>query len=325
MASFKQLFSAAPARAFDDLVSGPRLAFYGFIMFGPGTMVGLYLHSVKIEMESENEAARLVMLAKARAEVEIEESKEAQRKAELAAMAAKIDTLQARLRSMEVAVLGDAAPDTPLTSADAAATRNDIGAKEDTELSEATLEAPATWSVAALWVRLREMWDEEDEVTWDDFFSLESWKTSWKEFYAKLMDTGDRKATPLHIEDLWATLADVTSPSSLDATPDALRAKVASILAGRPKSTAPESLPKTRESMSFVETAQDVLHTTWAMLWNDKPTATSPEDAQRMADEAAFEEKVLARFHKSDITKRKLEQESVFQAQDLRTARDSRQ
>ncbi|EQC41510.1 hypothetical protein SDRG_01477 [Saprolegnia diclina VS20] len=321
MASFKQLFSAAPARAFDDLVSGPRLAFYGFIMFGPGTMVGLYLHSVKIEMESENEAARLVMLAKARAEVEIEDSKEAQRKAELAAMAAKIDTLQARLRSMEIAVLGDATPETPLSTDAAAPKSND--AKQDTEVSEVTREAPATWSVAALWVRLREMWDEEDEVTWDDLFSLESWETSWKEFYAKLVNDSDGKATPLHIDDLWATLADVTSPSSLDAAPDALRAKAASILAG-PKPTSPESLPTTRESMSFMETAQELLQTSWAMLWDDKRAAPSPEDVDRMAEEAAFEEKVLARFHKSDISKRKLEQESVFQAQDLRTARDSR-
>ncbi|OQR98513.1 hypothetical protein ACHHYP_08441 [Achlya hypogyna] len=320
MASFKQLFSAAPPRALDDLMTGPRIAFYGFLMFAPGTLTGLYLYSVKLEMESENEAARLVMLGKARAEIEAEEALEAKRKGELTALATKIDLLQARLHKMERTVLGEAAPPLESPSADTASTPTPT----DTPVqAQAMVETTPTWSVAAVWVRLREMWDEEDELSWDDLWSLESWQASWKDFCTKIFDDGNSHITPVQVESLWATLAEVTSPTPIATigTPDAVQAKIASILAGT--TVAPEDELSTSETKGLLDASMQLLRDAWLAVWEGPPQPTD-EELRRRREEAALEEKVLARFHKSSIEKRKLEQQSNFEANDLRTARATR-
>uniref|UniRef100_M4BE79 Uncharacterized protein n=1 Tax=Hyaloperonospora arabidopsidis (strain Emoy2) TaxID=559515 RepID=M4BE79_HYAAE len=55
----KMLLSNAPPDALDNLLSPRRKFVYGLFAFGPGTVLGLYLYSVKKRMERENEAMRL--------------------------------------------------------------------------------------------------------------------------------------------------------------------------------------------------------------------------------------------------------------------------
>ncbi|CAH0481035.1 unnamed protein product [Peronospora belbahrii] len=55
----KMLFMDAPPDALEKLLSPRRKLFYGLFAFGPGTILGLYLYSVKKRMERENEAMRL--------------------------------------------------------------------------------------------------------------------------------------------------------------------------------------------------------------------------------------------------------------------------
>ncbi|RLN69339.1 hypothetical protein BBP00_00000383 [Phytophthora kernoviae] len=55
----RMLFSDAPPDAFEKLLSPRRKAFYGLFAFGPGTVLGLYLYSVKRRMDRDNEAMRL--------------------------------------------------------------------------------------------------------------------------------------------------------------------------------------------------------------------------------------------------------------------------
>ncbi|OQR89895.1 hypothetical protein THRCLA_09524 [Thraustotheca clavata] len=298
MASFKQLFSAAPAKAYDELMSGPRLAFYGFLMFAPGCMTWLYLEDVKKEMEQENEAARLVILAKARAEVEAEEVKEAQKKAELDAVIAKIDSIQSRLQAMEHVVLG-----TPLPEAIEQSNETKESNEEHVNEEEKRIQKN-NWNVAAVWVRLREIWDEEDEFSWEDLMSIESWKSAWNEFYRKLFDDKDKFAY-IKADELRQVLNNVTTPGPLRKNREDIRAAIKSMIHQEERND--ESIG------NIVENAKNL----WQELWkDDEPSQPEPIDP--------LEAKVLAKLHRSDIAKRKQSQEQQFQAYDIRGARESR-
>ncbi|TDH68594.1 hypothetical protein CCR75_000337 [Bremia lactucae] len=56
---FKMLFSNAPSDAHEKLLSPKRKLLYGLFAFGPGTILGIYLYSVKLRMEQKNEEIRL--------------------------------------------------------------------------------------------------------------------------------------------------------------------------------------------------------------------------------------------------------------------------
>ncbi|CAK4072181.1 unnamed protein product [Aphanomyces euteiches] len=179
MASFKQLFSAAPADSVEQLLTPKRILYYTFLAFGPGTMAGLYLHSVKLEMENDNEAAKILMMMKARAEVEEEERKEAEMRSQMQTVQSNLHTLQSRLRALEEAVLGNStAPPLP-----------DVLPSETIIESEVTQVEPETKDLMAqVEAKFWQWWEDENmkeqvDAWWkylwedddDDFFSPEAW------------------------------------------------------------------------------------------------------------------------------------------------------
>ncbi|KAG1711732.1 hypothetical protein DVH05_008975 [Phytophthora capsici] len=90
----KMLFSDAPPGALEDLLSPKRKLFYGLFAFGPGTLLGLYLYSVKRRMERENEEIRLE-------QVENELSAMHERESKDMVLAAAIQEMRDRLRRLE--------------------------------------------------------------------------------------------------------------------------------------------------------------------------------------------------------------------------------
>ncbi|POM72805.1 Hypothetical protein PHPALM_10424 [Phytophthora palmivora] len=90
----KMLFSDAPPDALDKLLSPRRKLFYGLFTFGPGTVLGLYLYSVKRRMGEENEALRLEQV-----ETELSIVQEKQNKDLV--LAAAIQEMRDRLRRLE--------------------------------------------------------------------------------------------------------------------------------------------------------------------------------------------------------------------------------
>ncbi|KAE8906374.1 hypothetical protein PF005_g5134 [Phytophthora fragariae] len=90
----KMLFSDAPPDALEKLLSPRRTFIYGLFAFGPGTVLGLYLYSVKRRMERENESLRLEQV-----EGELGVVKEQQSKDQ--ALASAIQEMRDRLRRLE--------------------------------------------------------------------------------------------------------------------------------------------------------------------------------------------------------------------------------
>lgn len=88
------LFSDAPPDALEKLLSPKRKLIYGLFAFGPGTLLGLYLYSVKQQMEQENEAIRL-------AEMKSELSVVQARQDKNLALATAIKEMHDRLRRLE--------------------------------------------------------------------------------------------------------------------------------------------------------------------------------------------------------------------------------
>ncbi|KUF67076.1 hypothetical protein AM587_10016475 [Phytophthora nicotianae] len=90
----KMLFSDAPPDALEKLLSPKRKLLYGLFAFGPGTVLGLYLYSVKREMERENEVLRLK-------QVESELSVVQERQDKDLVLASAIQEMRDRLRRLE--------------------------------------------------------------------------------------------------------------------------------------------------------------------------------------------------------------------------------
>ncbi|OWZ06041.1 hypothetical protein PHMEG_00021766 [Phytophthora megakarya] len=90
----KMLFSDAPPDALDNLLSPRRKLFYGLFTFGPGTLLGLYLYSVKRKMDRENENLRLQQVESELSVVQEKQNKDL-------ALAAAIQEMQDRLRRLE--------------------------------------------------------------------------------------------------------------------------------------------------------------------------------------------------------------------------------
>lgn len=88
------LFSDAPAGSYERLLSPKRKLFYGFFAFGPGTILGLYLYSVKVKMERENEALRLEQVQSELSVVEEQQNKDL-------ALARAIQEMRERLQRLE--------------------------------------------------------------------------------------------------------------------------------------------------------------------------------------------------------------------------------
>ncbi|KAL7687395.1 hypothetical protein Plhal304r1_c023g0080851 [Plasmopara halstedii] len=88
------LFSDAPRDAYEKLLSPQRKLIYGLFAFGPGTLLGLYLYSVKQRMEQENEAIRLK-------QVRNELSVVQKRRDKNIALAAAFEEIRDRLRRLE--------------------------------------------------------------------------------------------------------------------------------------------------------------------------------------------------------------------------------
>ncbi|KAG7386755.1 hypothetical protein PHYPSEUDO_015263 [Phytophthora pseudosyringae] len=90
----KMLFSDAPPDAFEKLLSPKRKLLYGLFAFGPGTVLGLYLYSVKRRMERENEALRVEQVEGELSAVKEREDKEW-------ALATVIQEMRDRLQRLE--------------------------------------------------------------------------------------------------------------------------------------------------------------------------------------------------------------------------------
>ncbi|KAI9912285.1 hypothetical protein PsorP6_009109 [Peronosclerospora sorghi] len=90
----KMLFSDAPPDALDKLLSPRRKFVYGLFAFGPGTLLGLYLYSVKKRMERENETLRLQQVQSELSEVQEQVNKDT-------ALANAIQEMRDRLRRLE--------------------------------------------------------------------------------------------------------------------------------------------------------------------------------------------------------------------------------
>ncbi|KAG7402034.1 hypothetical protein PHYBOEH_007248 [Phytophthora boehmeriae] len=76
MSNLKMLFSDAPPDALEKLLSPRRKAIYALFAFGPGTVLGLYLYSVKRRMDRENEAIRLEQVQSELSVVQEQENKD---------------------------------------------------------------------------------------------------------------------------------------------------------------------------------------------------------------------------------------------------------
>jgi len=85
-----------------NLFTPRRKMFYGFLMFAPVT--GLFLYSVKLEMEQENSHIRDIKLQESSEIIEKEEMKEAQMHDVFVQMEKALDKLKQRIAQLEVTV-----------------------------------------------------------------------------------------------------------------------------------------------------------------------------------------------------------------------------
>ncbi|KAF0698034.1 Aste57867_11315 [Aphanomyces stellatus] len=286
MASFKQLFSAAPVnsieyvcalrgdetnpRAPSQLFTRNRIMFYTFIAFAPGTVTGLYLHSVKLEMEQDNETMKMLAMAKARAEVEEEERKEAAVRSQMETVQSNLETLQARLRSLEEAVMGQSTapplldivvPTDPLFDEGGGS----VDARDPDDIL-GMLEAKVQhwWNDNGMQDQVDEWWKYlwEDD---DDLLNVDAWKAAIESWW-----TGKPKPTTFHahalleVVETWAT---VDASLSWLHNRDLIRAKIEDM----------------QEEAKTARRAAEV-----------------KEEAARQADEARRERKVKARLERAE-------------------------
>ncbi|RHY23116.1 hypothetical protein DYB36_001473 [Aphanomyces astaci] len=169
-----------------QLFTRGRVAFYTFIAFGPGTMTGLYLHSLKLEMENDNRAAKLIAMMKAQEEVLEEERKEAAILTQMQKVQANLQLLHSRMRALEETVTGHSTIDpladilpTSTDTLDGDDASNDNSDQHDDTSLVATIQAAARqwWEDEHMQEKVDAwyayLW-EDDEL--DEFFSLDAWK-----------------------------------------------------------------------------------------------------------------------------------------------------
>ncbi|KAF1333769.1 hypothetical protein FI667_g2605, partial [Globisporangium splendens] len=94
MSMWKQLFSEAPPGAVENLLSPKRKFWYAMFAFTPGTLLALYLHKVKVEMEAEDEVLRLQ-------HIQDELQGEADREQKDVALMSMIQEMRSRIASLE--------------------------------------------------------------------------------------------------------------------------------------------------------------------------------------------------------------------------------
>uniref|UniRef100_K3WHW3 Uncharacterized protein n=1 Tax=Globisporangium ultimum (strain ATCC 200006 / CBS 805.95 / DAOM BR144) TaxID=431595 RepID=K3WHW3_GLOUD len=94
MSMWKQLFSEAPPGAVENLLSPKRKFWYAMFALTPGTLLALYLHRVKVEMEAEDEMLRLQ-------HIQDELRGEADREQKDVALMGMIQEMRTRIASLE--------------------------------------------------------------------------------------------------------------------------------------------------------------------------------------------------------------------------------
>ncbi|KAG6975381.1 hypothetical protein JG688_00002453 [Phytophthora aleatoria] len=155
----KMLFSDAPPDAFEKLLSPKRKLVYGLFAFGPGTVLGLYLYSVKRQMERKNEAMRLE-------QVESELSVVQERQDKDLALASAIQEMRDRLRRLEAEAITSRENAAKLASAADSKTDQE---KMETLVAPAASESKIEAALAVL--KAKEKPQEENEAS-------PSWLTS---------------------------------------------------------------------------------------------------------------------------------------------------
>ncbi|TYZ69455.1 hypothetical protein PybrP1_002749 [[Pythium] brassicae (nom. inval.)] len=94
MSMWNKLFSEAPPGAVEQLLSPKRKLYYGLLAFAPGTLLALFLSSVKRHMDRENEELRQQHIAE-----EMREETEREQKDML--LINMIQDLRSRLQALE--------------------------------------------------------------------------------------------------------------------------------------------------------------------------------------------------------------------------------
>lgn len=150
------LFSDAPPDALEKLLSPKRKLIYGLFAFGPGTVLGLYLYSVKQKMDRDNEALRLE-------QVETEMSLVQERQNKDLVLASAIQDMRDRLRRLEVEAI--------TSRENAAKVTNAADNKASKEKSEALKDASESKIEAALALLKAKEQPQENETS-------PSWLTS---------------------------------------------------------------------------------------------------------------------------------------------------
>ncbi|KAL3674540.1 hypothetical protein V7S43_000488 [Phytophthora oleae] len=131
----KMLFSDAPPGALENLLSPKRKLFYGLFAFGPGTLLGLYLYSVKRRMERENEELRLEQVENELSVIHERESKDL-------VLAAAIQEMRDRLRRLEEEAIASREKTAKVAAAaEEKAEKVDTQSKVGPALSESKIEA----------------------------------------------------------------------------------------------------------------------------------------------------------------------------------------
>jgi hypothetical protein len=298
-----------------QLFTRPRLIVYGIIAFGPGTLAWLLLHSVKLEMEKDNEAARLVMVGKARAEVEEEERKEVIRKAELEGVLHRVETLHERLKAMEHVIFGTTSPEslenpgvirdstkeTVSVSSIASETANTRA--ESHERSVAT--PPPVSTTKALRERLHAfLWDEECQYEEWLTFCKRQLEYLWNSWPGKIEDTVEKKmeSDTLGMDRGRATVGDLSQKtmSRLPPQPNVIWMRIQEILKGTSEKAQAMRMEKSVPFPAPELTSGEYV----CSLWKNEKQETKP-----MADEDNAEKvkQRLASYYQSDIARRKEE------------------
>ncbi|TMW56018.1 hypothetical protein Poli38472_008666 [Pythium oligandrum] len=160
---WKQLFAEAPANAAQNLLTPRRKIMYATIAFAPGTILGLYLNSVKHRMDEENELLRLH-------HVQEELAVEAERQKKDVVLIQMMEDLRNRIKRLEE----EAQIKSPASTA-AAKPATPEKTVEPTPLSASTPVAPASDDKPLLPSFLAEYED-----------TAQTWKTRFEDVKARL-------------------------------------------------------------------------------------------------------------------------------------------
>ncbi|RHY25917.1 hypothetical protein DYB32_008007 [Aphanomyces invadans] len=173
-------------------------------------MLWIYLHNLKVEMENDNEASKMIAMMRAQEEVLEEERKEASILSQMQKVQANLQALHSRLRSLEETVTGKSAME-PLAdilpvSTDAESNEDASAPADSTDDSSflATIKSTAYqwWKDEDMQEKMdawyKYLW-EDDEI--DNLFNLDAWKVKLLAWW-----NGEEPPIKLHANTLLQTV-----------------------------------------------------------------------------------------------------------------------